>query len=238
MHIIPPMQVIASAYLESLQDITTNKSTSSDVAMFSSVSGDLVNSEDLGPSYWVNNMTSTVEFFKAVQNLQDFAFAAKRRRRDDKSFVEVLVEVGPHAALQGPLKQITDSNEARRSKVSYLSLLSRGVDAYKSTLEAVGQLYIKGYVIDLWDVNNSRYGYKKAPALLTDLPSYPWSRTSRYWYESHLSTGYRFRKHPRLDLLGAPTPDSNHLEPKWRNFIRKSENPWVLDHKVRSTLPR
>ena len=231
----PHMQVIASAYLESLQDITTLKSTPSDVVMFSSVSGDIVNSEDLGPSYWVKNMTSTVEFSNAVQKLQDFAFGAKRRRRDDKSFVELLVEVGPHAALQGPLKQITDLSESRKSKVSYMSLLSRGSGAFKSTLEAIGQLYIKGYPVDLWEVNNSQCRYKKAPALLTDLPSYPWSRTSRYWYESHLSTGYRFRKHPRLDLLGAPTPDYNPLEPKWRNFIRKSENPWVLDHKVRLT---
>jgi hypothetical protein len=22
------------------------------------------------------------------------------------------------------------------------------------------------------------------------------------------------------------------LEPKWRNFIRKSENPWIQDHRV------
>ena len=229
----PHMQVIADAYLESLQGVTTLKSASSDIAMFSSVSGGLVESGDLGPSYWVKNMTSPVEFSTAIQKLQDFAFGAKRRRRDDKSFVEVLVEIGPHAALQGPLKQITESSEARKSKVSYLSLLTRDCDAFKCTLSAIGQLYIKGYQVDLWEVNNSQSRRKKAPALLTNLPSYPWSRTSRYWYESHLSSGYRFRKHPRLDLLGAPTPDYNPLEPKWRNFIRKSENPWILDHKVR-----
>jgi acyl transferase domain-containing protein len=227
------MNIIAAAYMESLHDLETLPTLDSETMMFSSVTGDIVKSTDLGPKYWVDNMISTVKFTKATQSLLTFSSSTKKRRsKSDKSAIDILVEIGPHSTLEGPLRQILQSNEAQKSSVLYFSLLSRGRNAFKSMLEAVGRLFVRGYPVDLPKVNNTRADNSNLPALISDLPSYPWNHSSRYWHESDISVGHRFRKYPRHDLFGAPTPDHNPLEPKWRNFIRKSEIPWIQDHKV------
>ena len=227
------MNIIAVAYLESLHDIETLPTIGPDIVMFSSVTGDIVKPTDLGPKYWVNNMISTVRFSGAAQRLLTFSPGTKKRRsRNDKSVVDILLEIGPHSTLEGPLRQILQSNEAQKSSIQYLSLLSRGRNAFKSMLDAAGRMFVKGYPVELLRVNNTRAEHSHLPAPIADLPSYPWNHSSRYWFESHISVGHRFRKHPRHDLFGAPTADYNPLEPKWRNFIRKSENPWIQDHRV------
>jgi acyl transferase domain-containing protein len=227
------MNIIAAAYMETLHDIETLPTIDSEIIMISSVTGDTVNSTDLGPKYWVDNMTSTVRFSTAAQRLLTFPSGIKKRRsRNDKSVIDILLEIGPHSTLEGPLRQILQSNEAHKSSILYLSLLSRGRNAFKSMLEAAGRMFAEGYPVDLPRVNNTQAEFSTLPAPFADLPSYPWNHSSRYWFESHISVGHRFRKYPRHDLFGAPTADYNPLEPKWRNFIRKSENPWIQDHRV------
>jgi acyl transferase domain-containing protein len=227
------MNIIAAAYMESLRDIELLSTSDSEITMFSSVTGAIVKSTDLGPKYWVDNMVSTVRFSTATQSLLAFSPSAKKRRsKSDISTVDILLEIGPHSTLEGPLRQILQTNEAHKSNILYLSLLSRGRNAFKSMLEAAGRIFVKGYPVDLPKVNNTGAECSNLPAPLSDLPSYPWNHSSRYWHESHLSIGHRFRKYPRHDLFGAPTTDHNPLEPKWRNFIRKSENPWIQDHRV------
>jgi len=227
------MNIIATAYIESLHDMEILPTIDPEVIMFSSVTGDIVKSTDLGPKYWVDNMISTVRFSTAAQRLLTFSSVVKRRRgRNEKSVVDILLEIGPHSTLEGPLRQILQGNNAQKSSILYLSLLSRGRNAFKSVLEAAGRMFVKGYPLDLPRVSNTRAEHSNLPAPCADLPSYPWNHSSRYWYESHISVGHRFRRYPRHDLFGAPTDDYNPLEPKWRNFIRKSENPWILDHRV------
>jgi zearalenone synthase (highly reducing iterative type I polyketide synthase) len=230
------MDVIAAAYMESLHDLETLPESDSQALMFSSVTGDIVKSTDLGPKYWVDNMVSMVKFSAGTQLLLNFSSGMrdkKRRTRSDKAFVDILLEIGPHSTLEGPLREITQSDEAPKSTTLYLSLLSRGKNALETALEATGRLFVKGYPVDLQKVNSLRANNSGLPAPIADLPSYPWNHSSRYWCESHISAGHRFRKHPRYDLLGAPTADYNPMQPKWRNCIRKSENPWIQDHRVR-----
>lgn len=231
------MNIIAAAYMESLHNIEVLSNTSSDAILFSSVTGDIVKSTDLGSSYWVDNMISTVKFSTAVQKLLAFSYGTKKRRtRTNSSAVDIVLEIGPHSTLEGPLRQILESSEVHKSSTLYLSVLSRGRDAFKTMLNAAGRIFVKGYPVNLLGVNNKRTEYSNLPAPFSDLPSYPWNHSSRYWHESHISVGHRSRKYPRHDLFGAPVSDYNQLEPKWRNFIRKSENPWILDHRVSSTL--
>ena len=40
------------------------------------------------------------------------------------------------------------------------------------------------------------------------------------------------RKYAKSDLLGVTFPDWNPLEARWRNIIRKLENPWIKDHQI------
>jgi hypothetical protein len=51
------------------------------------------------------------------------------------------LEIGPHAALQGPLRQIIDvSNNKFAKSAPYASMLVRGKDATETSLNAAGVL--------------------------------------------------------------------------------------------------
>ena len=71
--------------------------------------------------------------------------------------------------------------------------------------------------------------------LLVDLPPHSFNHQQTYWTESRISKNFRTRKHARHELLGTPSADWNTAEPKWRNVIRLTENPWILHHRVRSS---
>lgn len=216
------MRIIERHYLTSIKGIQTLEAHQNRM-MFSSVTGKGIHSDELGPSYWAQNLVSPVKFSEAFASL----LSSKRCKP------EVILEIGPHGVLQGPIKQILDAKLKVRSGPTCLSILSRSTDAVATSLEAVGQLWSLGLPVDLEKVNAS-VSYK--PKVLTDLPTYPWNHTRRYWHESHLGSAHRFRKYGRMDLIGAQTADSISEEPRWRGFIRVSENPWVEDHQVQNTI--
>ena len=141
-----------------------------------------------------------------------------------------LLEIGPHGALRGPLREIMEQlPDANRA--GYETLLKRGSSATQTSLAAAGWLYCRGHSIDIAKINGG--GTKQVSAnLLVDLPSYPFNHSKSYWNESRISQGYRFRKHVRHELLGAPVPDWDRNNAVWRNWIRVTESPWVKDHRV------
>lgn len=233
----PHMAVVADDYLQAIRDIqplSDSGSRQASVRMFSSVSGRPVEGEDLGPQYWVKNMTCTVNFSLAVQSLIRSSPKTGKRSRIDKPSVDIMIELGPHAALEGPLRQTILPKNGEKVSVTYLSMLRRSTDATRTALGVMGRLFASGYPVNLYRINNPQTESTGMPVLLLDLPSFPWNRSYRYWYESQMSINYRLRKQPRHDLLGAPTPDSKASEPQWRNFIRLSEVPWVEEHRVSS----
>jgi len=143
-----------------------------------------------------------------------------------------LLEVGPHSTLQGAVRDVL-KEIGKDKKTTYNSILVRNISALQTTMEVAGQLHCTGYPLDVAKVNSRGVGDFKSSVVLTDLPEYPFNHSQSYWHESRFSgTGYRFRKFPRLDLVGTPAWDWNPLEAKWRNIIRVSEIPWIEDHKV------
>ncbi|GLA55110.1 type I Iterative Polyketide synthase (PKS) [Aspergillus niger] len=229
----PHVKAIAEEYRRSLQDIRTLKAGDSGAAMFSSVTGKLIDADELGPDYWVDNMISPVNFLQAVSTAVSYS-ARKRRTTRKEAFINVLLEVGPHAALQGPIKQILQ-HERTKTPIPYISVLSRGNDATRTALEALGKLNQHGYPVDVTMANTP--GKRATPPVpLTDLPPFAWNHMQRYWYESPISVEYRQRKLPRHDLLGALSEHCSDLEPSWRNYLRVAEMPWIEHHKVQSSI--
>ena len=225
------MELIAEKYLEKLSNIKTNVSKpSKDIKMVSSVTQKPVIFSDLGGKYWVRNMVSPVMFSTAVQTLLQDTTQRRRRLRKGEADFDFILEIGPHAALKGPLRQITQ--EQGIQTITYHSILMRGVDATKTAIETAGTLFLQGAAVSITDVNLTQTTQKS----LVDLPSYPWNHALTYWSESRVSKAYRFREHGRHDLLGAPAVDFNELEPKWRHFLRPTENPWVRDHVIHSSI--
>ena len=160
------------------------------------------------------------------------ATTSKRRRKAGPK-IDITFEIGPHAALQGPLKQILATKDGSAPAIPYISALYRGKDAVVTCMEAAGKLWTHGCQVDFAKVNYSEN--TGTPKVLTDLPTYSWNHSTRHWHESSLSIAHRFRKHPRKELLGVQTADSSYLDLRWRNFIRQSESPWVQDHMIQNT---
>jgi NADPH:quinone reductase-like Zn-dependent oxidoreductase/malonyl CoA-acyl carrier protein transacylase len=209
-----------------------------DITMFSSVTGRAIAPEDdLGADYWVDNMVSCVRFSDALMDL------CKEKGLDMNMYkVDILVEIGPHAALAGPVKQTLaslkehDQNDTIAIPIRYLSTLVRGVDAVVTSLTVAGSLCTQGYSVDLHQANFPRSSPELSLSVLTDLPTYSWNHERKFWSESRLSHDYRFRPFPRTDLLGAPVNDWNPMQPRWRNFIRLAEQPWVRSHVVQGAI--
>ncbi|KAK2813768.1 Type I Iterative PKS [Emmonsiellopsis sp. PD_5] len=233
----PQMETIAADYLEVIQQLEPGVKGPSMPAMVSSVTGNRIYADDVIISqYWADNMVSPVNFHGALSRL--CARPPQIPKKLDGSHRKIIditqiIEIGPHSALQGPIRDILTPIR-RKNEISYTSVLKRNVPAVQSMLEAMGHLHCSGYGVDLASVNE--YGNSKVRSqrkVLHDLPVYAFNHSQRYWHESRLGgSGFRFRKHGRHDLLGTPIPDWNPLEPVWRNVINVSEMPWVEDHKI------
>ena len=168
----PHMQVIAEDYLASIKDIKPLSPPKSAPSMISSVTGALVVAADLNASYWVRNMVSPVQFVKACGVVLSAAPAGATRRRRGGLAIDTVLEIGPHSALAGPLKQILTAN-GKVEDTPYLSLLSRGQNAVTSTLETAGKLWTMGQPLDFLRVNAFEAD-PKSSTCLSDLPKYAW----------------------------------------------------------------
>ncbi|KAF4244021.1 hypothetical protein CNMCM8980_010357 [Aspergillus fumigatiaffinis] len=189
------------------------KTRSPRVPFYSTVtSQQLVRAEDFGPQYWRQNMESPVWFYQGFNCLLH-----SEAGRD-----AIYLEIGPHSALAGPIKQIYRAHNASNP---YVSVLTRGSNGVVSFLSCVGELHSRGVTIS--DPLPSR-----RPKALHDLPLYPWHHTESLWSESQPMRASRFRKFPSHDLLGVRTIEGSDLEPVWRNVLRLGDMSWLRDHCV------
>ncbi|KAI9045941.1 type I polyketide synthase [Aspergillus affinis] len=193
----------------------------SDIPFHSAVHGRQISAEDLDASYWVDNLVSRVEFVQALQNLVT-----------ENPKVTTIIEVGPHCALQTPIKQIVSQSFPNKT-IQYLPSLKRKVDAVEAAQQLVGALFVRGYPVDLGAVNFPDFGENsRKPTLLTNLPKYPWNHSERYWHLSRLAHNLYYRLTPRNDLLGSLCMENVDFEPRWRNILRLDDFPWIRQHKV------
>ena len=182
------------------------------VPFYSTVTGKLLRSgEILSTSYWVQNLVSPVLFLSAVSATTDSLPSPK-----------AFLEIGPHSALAGPIRQII-RNEAKEAH--YIPTLVRNEDAMTALLNTAGELWISNLDLNFGAIN-------PAGELLTDLPTYPWNYDGEYWYESRLSKEWRQRKFPHHDILGARVTESSEVDPTWRNILRLDNVPWIQDHEI------
>ncbi|KAI1129792.1 putative polyketide synthase [Nemania abortiva] len=230
------MESIALKYMEKLSDLSDSH-TASRVPMISSVTGQQVETSTLlEAQYWSHNMVSPVLFSHAIKVMCGNQKAGLTRKIDcshASAPVDHILEVGPHAVLQAPIREIFETLPLAR-QLGYSSVLKRGQSATQTMLEAAGQLHCLGLRMAFCHINlpATEYQNSSTPSLLVDLPSYPFNHSRRYWYESRLSRNYRLRSHAPLKLLGARTPDWDPSDGRWRHFLRTSELPWVEDHVV------
>lgn len=205
----------------------------SKATMISSVTADVVTADELCQGrYWVRNLLSPVRFsealtFACVPSTQP---GQKGVSENAQLQIDDILEIGPHSALQGPIRETMKAIN-KTKPMEYSSALVRFVSGTESLLEALGRLSCRGHSIELSEVNHNSKSHE-TPGLLADLPEYPFDHSRSYWRESRISQGHRFRKALRNDSLGIPVPDWSPIEARWRRRIRLSDSPWLEDHKV------
>ena len=216
------MAVVAQSYLSSLNDMTHGMPRK-DIAFYSSVTGTRKLSE-FGPSYWVSNLVSQVKFSAASQLVAEHLAASPG--------ASVLIEVGPHSALSGPLRQSLSKVSGGSFKYTYIPSLVRNESAVDTILALVGKAFEAGCLVQLDAVMNDMGRNASSYQVLHSLPTYPWDHTSTYWHESRLSKGHRLRPFPYHDLVGLFDVFSTTHEPRWRYHVSLQSLPWLQDHVV------
>lgn len=219
------MNLVAEEYGANINTVISQ--ATSGVTFNSSLRGYHIGTEGLGPSYWVENLTCPVRFSEALECMIKAADGTSTPE------INLLVEVGPHAALEGPVKQILKAVGGNAVKIPYFSALRRNQDAVDTALQLSATLFMKGVELDFQAINFPISGFKP-PVLLTDLPKYTWNHSTKYWHDSRISERHRNREFPRNDIIGVLADYSNDLEPTWRNIIRADDQPWIRHHKMQS----
>lgn len=223
------MQTIAKEYAVRIGDLKAG-SIQSSITMISSVIGQVIEPEVLAtPQYWVDNLTSPVQFAKALSGLAGLSTkssSAVVRGPDQLIALTDLIEVGPHAALRRP---VIDSVPQLR----YHAWLQRSTSSLHSTLNLAGSLFCRGFPISITTVNGQGQG--RHPYLV-DCPAYPFDHSRRYWDETRISREWRLREASPGFLLGRQVHDWNPLKPRWRNWLCVENIPWLGEHYVSATI--
>ena len=217
------MRPLAQEYLRALSHIE-GRIPDPSVRWISSVTGQYLGSQVVGPKYWVDNLVSPVLFAQALEK------TCVDRTLSDPLTIDTIVEIGPHSTLAGPVKQTLKSVGEEARHVVYSNALTRHKNAVTTFVDMLGTLFVRGHPVDIKRISTV-FGQTHGK-LLADLPNYPWDHDTKYWHETRLSSEYRNRVFPRHELLGVRAPNFNVLEPSWRNYIRLSEIPWLKGHEI------
>ncbi|KAL4917332.1 hypothetical protein BDW62DRAFT_201954, partial [Aspergillus aurantiobrunneus] len=112
----PSMKEVGSAYSAAILEASTEGGAVRAVApvvegqrpvMVSSVTLKHLQPGDINGTYWQTNLESPVLFDPAMKELLGLKFGPEDRH------VDCAIEIGPHSALKGPIKQIIASQEAQ-----------------------------------------------------------------------------------------------------------------------------
>lgn len=219
------MKLVEDDYAAALDDIVANKCFEG-ITMFSSVTGRQVIGSELNATYWADNMVSPVQYVAAVQSLMNVPVDARP---------DALIELSPSAVLRSPTTDVLETFNNAFSP-TYHSVLQRKQNGCITLLNLLGTLWSKGYPVNMKNVVSKGH-QQDCLRCLTNLPSYSWDHRKTYWHETDMSLESRLREYPRMDLIGARVVDSTaSFEPRWRGFLRISENPWIQDHQVQKTV--
>jgi len=113
-------------------DMLPEAPPSANAKMVSSVTNSILPEETvLDEAYWSANLLSPVLFNQVIQKIGTSPEFAS---------VDMLIEIGPHSALSGPIRQI--KTEYKFEKLQYLPTLIRGEDSASSLLKLAGELFL------------------------------------------------------------------------------------------------
>ncbi|KAF2970301.1 hypothetical protein GQX73_g3288 [Xylaria multiplex] len=216
----PYMAAAGDEYVRTLEAeaFSSLRAKSSGVKMFSSVYGECTEGP-LDVAYWKSNMMKPVLFEQAIKQMLSQAGSP-----------DFLIEIGPSAALAGPISQVLNCLSGAPTNIQYCAAIARGRNSENSMFHVAGRLFVAGHKIDL-AVVNAMQGHEP-PKVVVDLPNYSWNHATDYWYENEASQDWRYRRFPHHDLLGSKILGSVWHAPSWKKTLRVEDLPWLKDHRL------
>ncbi|WP_269859743.1 acyltransferase domain-containing protein, partial [Streptomyces sp. RPT161] len=141
-----------------LSDLAPVTPQSSGVPVYSSVTGESMDTGEWGAEYWYRNLRNTVLFEKALTAALDAGASA-------------VVEVSPHPVLLPAVQDIVDQHEGAAVTAG---TLRRGEGDLRRVVFAVAQVYAHGVAVD-W-----AKAFAGCGAVRVGLPTYAFQR-QRFW---------------------------------------------------------
>ncbi|MEV0186754.1 SDR family NAD(P)-dependent oxidoreductase, partial [Streptomyces sp. NPDC050625] len=184
------------------------------VPLYSTVTGDLLDTSTMDAGYWRRNLREPVRFEAAVRA----ALAAGHG---------LFIEVGPHPVLTGAVQQTAESLDATAVA---LGTLRRDEDDHGRLLTSLAQAYVHGADVD-WSVPFDGTGARRV-----ELPTYAFQR-QRYWLDATLretadvtSAGLRTADHPLLTAaVGLAGSDGGTV---LTGRLSRHTHRWLTEHAV------
>ncbi|MFE3146069.1 type I polyketide synthase [Streptomyces sp. NPDC059218] len=188
-----------------LRDLDGVRPVPSTVPLYSTLTGDLLDTDGMDAGYWYENLRHTVRFADAVGSLTEDGLTS-------------FIEISPHPVLVHALQEVLDDRGARAAVLSTLRRDGKGAGQF---LSALATAYVAGVPVD-W--TRARPGGR-----LTELPGHVFDR-DRHWLDTPApgrSTAARPGRtllETVVDLPSGAVVAAGRVGPR--------EHPWTADHQV------
>ena len=166
----PQVEPLRDELLELLGGIVPR---SGDVPFYSTVTGGLLDTAELGSEYWYRNTREPVQFERAVRSVLGNTPSA-------------FVEVSPHPVLTAGVQEVIDdslgelASRDEPEETAVLGTLGRDQGDVRRFLCSLAEAWVAGAPVDWGTI------IKRADSRRVKLPTYPFQR-DRHWL--HVSTG-------------------------------------------------
>jgi acyl transferase domain-containing protein len=197
---------------ESLASISPRKG---EVPFHSTVTGGILETDQLDAEYWYRNTRNTVLLEPVVRALVEAGCGA-------------LLEVSPHPVLGAGLQETVEVATGDPDAVAVLATLRREEGGAERFAEAIGEAHLAGVGVD-WDAFFEGAGGRRV-----GLPTYPFQR-KRYWLEAPEragDVGAVGLDDPGHPLLGATIESTGGDGVQLSGRLSASGHPWLAGHSI------
>jgi len=203
-----------------IQTISHLQARPASTPIFSTVTGDAIAGEQLGPEYWGRNLREPFLLGPVVKRLIEEGYDA-------------FLEISPHPVLG---RALLEGLQALDREGAVLPSTRRDERERETMLGSLGTLYTVGWPID-WSAL-----YEDEEHCTVSLPTYPWQR-ERYWFDQldegegagvSLQPSKRPSVHPLLgEYFRSALPSGEHF---WEMDLGAQSVHYLDEHRVQGAI--
>jgi acyl transferase domain-containing protein/acyl carrier protein len=208
----PQLEVLRDRLLDAFSSITPRPA---DIAFYSTVTGEALDTARLDTDYWYRNARRPVQFEAAMRTLLEDGHRA-------------FVEVSAHPAFTGAVQAIAEQALAEPDEVVAVGSLRRGAGGPERFTLSLAQAFVRGVGVDWSKVIGG------GDVREVKLPTYAFQR-KRFWLDKSLgagdmtSAGMTATDHPFLSAAVKLAGDRGWL---FTGGLSLQAHPWLADHAV------